>query len=704
MAEMNKIQSFKTFSQLKAEEKEIQLQEEAKGKREQLVTKIGETLAEMDITSFDELSEEQKKALVAKLFNEETKEVEQSAVTEAIKVEGKRDAKKVLTTYNKIFNKVLVDLGAMPTDSILGCIKYLMQEALHDANFHREAAPVSKLIKGNIKPLEIKMPGLGGHFVKIGPKTIKEILDKYYSDIANAAGWGGIGIVEGTALYLEQIKQEAMGQQVLNKFNTMFEGEEVRVDVEARINEAKVNKAKVLEVTEISVKEGNAFIYAAAKAKAEGKEDFEFNGKSYKVTLKKDTGLKESYQLLITEGTRSQVGKIDKNGNITSVYVHYDGYPDNMLPKVKKYDAKGVGELIKLGKSGISSLEAEIGKKHDFNNPTRGWTIFYGRDRGETNNMISKGNAKNVRNYLKDVGNEAGAEYVYLYDERDGQWYGANTYSDKDLKPVDQIEESVVLNEGTRGQFGKIDKAGNITSVYTHYDSYPENMLPIIKKSFKGGKNVDNVIDKGANSGLDADISKINFYNDGSINTTGSIKNIDNYLKDVDRDGGAEFVYLWDEKSKKWMMADIYGGSGLVPAFESVVNEAEIKSDDEFKEYAETVLKKAFGEDYDEAKAGEVIDGILSKSDGDYGAAVGMLTGSLGESVVAEANADGTISDDEDDDMDNLKSDVEFMTKELIDHIKKETERIGGQFRAPGYEAEAKKIVKSIMQKKKFKL
>ena len=46
---------------------------------------------------------------------------------------------------------------------------------------------------------------------------------------------------------------------------------------------------------------------------------------------------------------------------------------------------------------------------------------------------------------------------------------------------------------------------------------------------------------------------------------------------------------------------------------ESVVNEAEVKSDDEFKEYATAVLKKAFGDEYDEAKAGEVIDGILKK-------------------------------------------------------------------------------------------
>ena len=63
---------------------------------------------------------------------------------------------------------------------------------------------------------------------------------------------------------------------------------------------------------------------------------------------------------------------------------------------------------------------------------------------------------------------------------------------------------------------------------------------------------------------------------------------------------------------------------------ESEVNEAEIKSDEEFTEYANTVLQKAFGEDFDEAKAKEAIDGILSKSDGDYGTAVGILTSSLG--------------------------------------------------------------------------
>jgi hypothetical protein len=61
------------------------------------------------------------------------------------------------------------------------------------------------------------------------------------------------------------------------------------------------------------------------------------------------------------------------------------------------------------------------------------------------------------------------------------------------------------------------------------------------------------------------------------------------------------------------------------------VNEAEVKTDAEFKEYAETVLRKAFGDKYDQKKADETVDGILKKADGDYGAAVGMLTSGLSE-------------------------------------------------------------------------
>ena len=60
------------------------------------------------------------------------------------------------------------------------------------------------------------------------------------------------------------------------------------------------------------------------------------------------------------------------------------------------------------------------------------------------------------------------------------------------------------------------------------------------------------------------------------------------------------------------------------------VNEAEITTDEQFKEYAEKLLKDAHGKDYDEKKATSVIEGLLSKYSGDYGAMVGALQSSIG--------------------------------------------------------------------------
>ena len=68
---------------------------------------------------------------------------------------------------------------------------------------------------------------------------------------------------------------------------------------------------------------------------------------------------------------------------------------------------------------------------------------------------------------------------------------------------------------------------------------------------------------------------------------------------------------------------------GTVVVKESSINEAEIKSDAEFKEYVMTVLKKAFGDKFDETKAEETADGLISKYKGDYGAMVGALQSGL---------------------------------------------------------------------------
>jgi len=464
--------------------------------------------------------------------------------------------------------------------------------------------------------------------------------------------------------------------------------------------------------------EGNAFIYAAAKARQEGKEEFEFNGKKYKVTLKKDTGLKESYQLLITEATRWQFGIIDKGGNIQSNYVHYDGHPSSVIPEIQGMNAAKVKKILKDSeKGGMSSLNK------------------YYNDSDES--TIIKSNVKDIKKYLKEVGNEASAEYVYLYDERDGKWYGADVYTDKKLKPVEQLQEALVnealsseqkmvatfvkkvakefgyseqdaarfitntlrtmgLNEslvneshfaigdkvkcidsGKTGVVVKLDKEhGEDDEKYYTVKvdgggemKYAPNELELMEAAVTEGKDdfmarfgsaninlkkgykhhtedeLNDLYDKLGDLVKTLKVKDVTLVFESEANESVGADLIDDYQmygkplqhsKTTTNRRGDIVVYAYDIKFNKHEIVFDKNGKELsreiIESFknESVVNEAEIKSDVEFKEYAFTVLKKAFGDDFDEVKAEEVVSGILKKSDGDYGAAVGMLTSSLG--------------------------------------------------------------------------
>ena len=586
---------------------------------------------------------------------------------------------------------------------------------------------------------------------------------------------------------------------------------------------------------------------------------------------------------VINEGTRSQIGKIDKSGKIVSTYVHYDGYPENMVPLLKNYkDSKSVDQLLKLGKAGISYLDAKIGDKPmDFSNPEKGITLFYGRDRNEKGDMTTKADVKNVAKYLKGVANHSGAEYAYLYDERDGKWYMADTYEDKELKPVaeslltegnafgaavtkakedgekefefqgktykvkednasefdviddvfeanynvsrsaigrmgglvpikemnslldcaksvieDLYEESFELdeiigyiayrindkfeglyesevNEGSHGMATKLlqgivdgnsssaegikmskelaqhfidwirtspygKKNGNLPlemlvkasfnwGIERSLDSKLKGELKSLKDSVNESIENDDVNEarsinkiqtewtkvtnamkdtaaswkaaegdaktallntlkemtakkKALEAELDAVVSdkdkdlelameslNINegfevHYSDGvrAMKKFGNEKQAIDFAKDLIKNKkGLQFVDVFNAGSGFHSTADTdaivaFWGDGSYTdnvskkdsklaakkINEAVINEEDIDSDESFAEYAKTVLQSAFKDDYDDAKAKEVIDGILKTADGDYGSAVGMLQQSLGESVTNEATVE----------------------------------------------------------------
>lgn len=210
----------------------------------------------------------------------------------------------------------------------------------------------------------------------------------------------------------------------------------------------------------------------------------------------------------ILESTRSQIGIIDRRGVIQSTYVHSDGYPEGVGQMAKDHfsDTKKMKELLKLGKNGISYLEPGIegGKGHHFNSPIDGQTVFYGRDRGEkTYNMIQKRSLEDLYGYLQDVAND-GAEYVYLWDEKEKEWkYAiAKTKDGRELGlqvlESELIEESIVEDGDGHVHFIVKDEAAaeKLADAIEEdnlgdCDFYPEDGKIYLRVSFNGYRKAD---------------------------------------------------------------------------------------------------------------------------------------------------------------------------------------------------------------------
>lgn len=113
-------------------------------------------------------------------------------------------------------------------------------------------------------------------------------------------------------------------------------------------------------------------------------------------------------------GTRSTITVHCLDGKYRSVYCHWDGYlKHNGRMLLEHYNTQEKAEaLVALGD--MSSLDISIEKPsgHTFDNPTNGYTVFYGRDRGETGVECS------VSDTL--YGRRSKEEYNYVWEN--GKW------------------------------------------------------------------------------------------------------------------------------------------------------------------------------------------------------------------------------------------------------------------------------------------
>ena len=140
-----------------------------------------------------------------------------------------------------------------------------------------------------------------------------------------------------------------------------------------------------------------------------------------------------------------------------------------------------------------------------------------------------------------------------------------NEKNESSTSIADMIPESVVINEGTRSQVGVIGSNGKIISAYVHYDGYPSNMKPGLKHHMKSDKDVLKLIKMGGARGI-FDDKEIEYYKNGTP-LKGDSNDIAGYIKSADRQNGAEFVYLYNIKDKKWYYADTYKDTKLKKLF-----------------------------------------------------------------------------------------------------------------------------------------
>lgn len=122
--------------------------------------------------------------------------------------------------------------------------------------------------------------------------------------------------------------------------------------------------------------------------------------------------------------TRGNIAIVNEDGSITSIYVHYDSYPE-YVGKILLNHYNDVGIINKLMELGdLSSLGEHLyAAGHTWSVPIEGVCVAYGRDRGEKG--VESRVFKSIEQYNRNADN-SGVNYQYLFDN--GMWMYRKTH------------------------------------------------------------------------------------------------------------------------------------------------------------------------------------------------------------------------------------------------------------------------------------
>ena len=761
--ELNKISSFKSFSEMRNQETAVKTEQENKVKRVKSLEKISTILDELEISDMSELDEEKRKALYSKLFNEDREEeivddikdlgepkqadpkdgveleseLDEANVTldamepdekglvafckkkgikwkivnmngpaggwpEVEYVGKKKDLEQMIknfwegdgedsglaefieegvltlsfdpingeyifearseTKVFKLLQKIFAGAPLLTKDKAqhIAIVDGLYMDAMEDANFYNEAKDASfaafqSFFSAYGKAIEVDVPGLSGTKLSIGKKEIEAWQGKWTSDISSAGQWNGYDITLGFRKYLESIGEPKVGVELDIAFGKANESATVKVDearsinkiqndftkiinqmkntaelwkqsqgdekaailntlkdltaqkkkLEAELDDAITDKDKDLELV---VTEGNAFTGALFAARNKGEKTFEFNGKTYKVAGAKKVNEDDEE---VKEGNAfgDAVRKAKEAGEKE---FEFDG-KTYKVEEAELQEGNAFGDAVRKAKeAGEKEFEFD-GKKYKVEESKHNPTVKIVKEQINEAKQFDKDYADMETSIKRGIG-WIDPEYV------ETTWENSSDTIDFEIVKAELYKR--LLKAGLLW-YGDEEKETQVKSLKEL--GIKESVVNEAAK-FKNTKNFEDFLEEIDGMG-ETGIKKImgKDYIDTPGNYNEEAEDYDNDIVEymISNMGKKEFERLQD-----WWEANVA---------ESVVNEAEIKSDDEFKEYAMTVLKKAFGADFDEAKGKEVADGILKKCEGDYGACVGMLTSSLGESVTNES-------------------------------------------------------------------
>lgn len=132
--------------------------------------------------------------------------------------------------------------------------------------------------------------------------------------------------------------------------------------------------------------------------------------------------------------TRSRIGIVNADGTITSVYCHYDGYPEhNGIILRKYYNSEGSAlDIVTLGDLSLLAKRLKTDQPHSDKNPIPNVTIAYHRDR---NAPFRQHTANNFKDFMRKCYDEV--SYAYLWINGSWKFYLVSTYAKTHIEVLD---------------------------------------------------------------------------------------------------------------------------------------------------------------------------------------------------------------------------------------------------------------------------